>query len=59
MVLQMSQDNNYVRIKISAYYSLPLGKILILHVMILTKPGFNKDQNRYYYNVFLEKCSYK
>ena len=29
------------------------------NVIILIKPAFNKDKNNYYYNMFLEKCSYK
>ena len=32
-------------------------KTLTLHnVIILIKSVFNKDQNHYYYNTFLEKC---
>ena len=38
----------------------PQQKILALHnVIILFKSLFNKDQNHYYYNMFLEKCSYQ
>ena len=28
-------------------------------VIIVTKSVFNKNQNHYYYNIFLEKCSFK
>ena len=41
-------------------YSLFLEKTLTFHnVIILIKPVFNQNQNHYYYNIFLEKCSYK
>ena len=33
---------------------------MTLHdVMILINSVFNNDQNNYYYNMFLEKCSYQ
>ena len=33
-------------------------KVLTLYnVIALMKSVFNKDQNHYYYNIFLEKCS--
>ena len=52
--------HNYAKIKIDSYDSLPLEKALTLHnVIILIKSVFNKDQNHYYYNIFLEKCSYQ
>ena len=36
--------------------SLPLGKTLNLHnVIILIKSVFDKDENNYYYDIFLEK----
>ena len=42
------------------YDSLPLGKKFTLHnVITLIKSLFHKDQNRFYYNVFLEKCLYQ
>ena len=28
------------------------------NVIILIKSVFSKDKNNYYYNIFLEKCSY-
>ena len=38
------------------YHSLPLEKTMILHnVRILSKSVVDKNQNRYYYNIFLEK----
>ena len=49
----------YAKIKVDSYDFLPIEKTLILHnVIILVKSVLNKDQNRYYYNIFLEKCSY-
>ena len=51
---------NYARIKIDLYDSLPLEKTLTLHnVVILIKSVLNKNQNHYYYNMFLEKGSYQ
>ena len=48
--------HNFVRIKIDSYDSLPLEKALTLHnVIIHIQSIFNKDQNHYYYNTFLEK----
>ena len=53
-------SHNYVEIKIDSYDSLPLQKTLTLHnVIILIQSVFNKDKNNYYYNIFLDKCSYK
>ena len=53
-------SHNYVEIKIVSYDSLPLQKTLTLHnVIILIQSVFNKDKNNYYYNIFLDKCSYK
>ena len=53
-------SDNYVRVKIDSYDSLPLEKILAFHnLIIFIKSVFNKDKNNYYYNIFLEKCSYK
>ena len=53
-------SHNYARIKIDSYDPLPLEKTLSLHnVIILIKSIFYKDQNRYYYNMLLEKCLHK
>ena len=54
-------SHNYARIKIVSYDSLPLEKTLILYnvVVLVNKSVFNKDQNRYYYSIFLGKCSYQ
>ena len=40
--------------------SLPSEKTLTLHiVLILIKSVFDKNQNHYYYNIFLKKSSYQ
>ena len=49
---------NYIKIKIDSDDDLPLKETLTLHnVKILIRSVFNKDQNHYYYNTILEKCS--
>ena len=51
---------NFARIRIDSYNSLPIEKILAFNnVIILFKSVVNKNKNNYYYNIFLEKCSYK
>ena len=51
---------NFARIRIDSYNSLPIEKILTFNnVIILFKSVVNKNKNNYYYNIFLEKCSYK
>ena len=53
-------SHNYARNERDSHGSLPLGKTLTLHnVIILIKSVFNKDQNYYYYSIFFEKYSYK
>ena len=48
------------KIKVDSYDSLPLEKRLILHNVIMhIKSVLNKDENHYYYKIFLEKCSYQ
>ena len=41
------------------YMILYLKKTLTFDVIIPIKSVFNKNQNQYYYNIFLEKCSYQ
>ena len=49
--------HNYAKIKIDLNDSLPLEKALTLHnAVILIKSIFNKDQNHYYYTIFLENA---
>ena len=53
-------SHNYTRIKIESNDSLYLEKTLTLdNVIILIKSVFNKNQNHYYYNIFLEKLAEK
>ena len=53
-------SHNYPKIKVDWYDSLPLEKALTFHnVIILIKSVCNNDKNHYYYNIFLEKCSYQ
>ena len=55
-----SSNNNFARIKIDLYDSLPIEKMLTFHdVIILIKSVFNKNKDEYYYNIFVEKGSYK
>ena len=46
--------------QVDSHDFLPLEKILTVHnIKTLIKSFFNKNQNHYYYNKFLEKCSYQ
>ena len=55
-----SINHNFARIRIYSYNSLPIEEILTFHiVIILIKLVVNKDKNEYYYNIVLEKGSYK
>ena len=55
-----SIDRNFGKIRIDSYNSLPFEKILTFHnVIILIKSVVSKDTSSYYYNIFLEKGSYK
>ena len=52
--------DNSGRIRIDLYNSLPIEKILTFHnVIILIKSVVNKNKNEYYYNIYLEKGSYR
>ena len=52
-------SHNYAGIKIDSYV-LPLEKTLTLrNVVILIKSILNTNQNYYYSNIFIEKCSYQ
>ena len=55
-----SINHNFGKIRIDSYNSLRVEKILTFHNMIiLIKSVLNKNRNEYYYNIFLEKGSYK
>ena len=46
----------YTKIEVHSDDSLPLEKTIAFHnVIILMKPVFNKNENTYCYNIFLEK----
>ena len=48
------------KIHLYPYDFLPLKKTMTFHnVIILIKTVFNKDKNKYYYNIFLERALYK
>ena len=50
----------YPKIKVDLYDSFPIVKTLTLHnVIIHIKLVVSKDQNHYFYNTFLEECSYQ
>ena len=53
-------SHNFARIKFNSYDYLPLERTLTLYyVVIFIKSIFNKNQNHYHYNIFLEKCLYQ
>ena len=53
-------SHNYAKIEVDSYDSLPLEEKLTFHVVIKhIKSVSNKEQNHYYYNIFLEKCFYQ
>ena len=55
-----SINHNFARIRIDSHNSLPIEKILSFdNVIILINSVVIKNENKYYYNIFLEKGSYK
>ena len=55
-----SINHDSARIWIESYNYLPIEKMLTLHgAIIVIKPLVNKNKNNLYYNMFLEKGSYK
>ena len=51
-----SINHNFGKIRIDSYNSVPIKKRLTFHnVIILIKSVVNKNKNKYYYNIFLEK----
>ena len=55
-----SINYNSARTRTDSYNSLPIEKILTFHnVIILIKSVVKMKKNEYYYNIFLEKGSYK
>ena len=58
--LQKVINHNFVRIRIDSYNYLAIEKILTFHnVLILIDSVLNNNESNYYYNVVLEKGSYK
>ena len=62
--LKSSITNNfsdyYGKIKVDSYDSLPVGKTLTFHnIIMIIQSVLNKDKNGYYYNIFLGKCLYQ
>ena len=52
--------HNYAKIKVDSYDSLPLKITLTFHNFIIhIKPVWNKTQNYYCYNIYLEKGSHQ
>ena len=55
-----SINHNFTRIRIDSNNSLPIVRILTLNnAIILIKSLSSKNKNNYYYNIVLEKVSYK
>ena len=55
-----SINHNFAKVRIDSYTSLPVEEILTFHnAVILIKSVVNKNKNEYYYNIVLEKDSYK
>ena len=52
-------SHNFARIKADSYNSLPIEKLLTFHAITLIKSVVNQNEHNYYYNIFLEKGSYK
>ena len=60
VVLQIVLIIIFGRITIDSFNSLPVEKILAFYdLIILIKSVANKSKIEYYYNIFLEKGSYK
>ena len=55
-----SINYNFATIRIDSHNLLTIEKMLTFHnVIILINSVVNKNKNEYYYNIFLEKGSYK
>ena len=53
-------NHNFRKIKAYLYNSLPIEKRLTVHnVIIHIKSVVSNNKNEYYYNIYLEKGSYK
>ena len=55
-----SINYNFAKIRIGSYNTLSIKKTITFHkVITLIKSVINKNKNKYYNNILLEKCSYK
>ena len=53
-------NHNFARTRIDSYNSLPIEKAVTFHnVIILIKSVVNKNENSYFYNIFIEKGLYE
>ena len=52
-------SHSYAKTKTDLFDLLPFEKNLTFRVIKLIKIVWNKKKNNYYYNKFLEKCSYQ
>ena len=60
LISKTSGITNTINYNFEKILTLYLKKILTFHnVMILFKSVVNKNENKYHYNIFLEKSSYK
>ena len=58
--IKHSIDHNFARVNIDSYNFLPIEKTLPFHnVIIFITSVFSKNQNHYYYNIFLVWGSYE
>ena len=53
-----SINDNFARIRIDSYDSLPVDKILTFHNVIIPIKSVVNNKSKYYYSMFLEKGSY-
>ena len=52
--------HHFAKIKVDSFDFLPIEKILTLdNVIRLIKSFLDKNENHYYYKIFLENCSYQ
>ena len=58
--IKNSVNHNFGKIRTDFYNSLPIKNILTFHdVITLIKSVVNKNKNKYYYDIFLEKGLHK
>ena len=53
LFLIIMQESKLIHMILCLY----IKALTLYNVIALMKSVFNKDQNHYYYNIFLEKCS--